>query len=338
MQAIGFTKHLPITNEESLMAFNLPSPKPKPHDLCVQVTAVSVNPVDVGVRKGGRGQSKTPRILGWDAVGIVTGIGNGVTLFKPGDRVFYVGDFKRPGSNSEYQLVDERIVAKAPQNLTDAQAAAMPLTALTAWEALFEKLHIDFEDRTTNHDQTILIINGAGGVGSIATQLAHLAGLHVIATASRPETQKWALAHGADQVVNHHQSLIEQVHALGYQTVDYILELNNIDQHWESMARLIKPNGRIASITENHRPVDLQKLTKKRVEFAWEWVFSKTYYQTTDLASQGIILGQIATLLEQNKLQSTLTKCLSPISAANLRQAHQLVETNQMIGKVVVAN
>ncbi len=263
MQAIGFTKHLPITNEESLMAFNLPSPKPKPHDLCVQVTAVSVNPVDVGVRKGGRGQSKTPRILGWDAVGIVTGIGNAVTLFKPGDRVFYVGDFKRPGSNSEYQLVDERIVAKAPQNLTDAQAAAMPLTALTAWEALFEKLHIDFEDRTTNHDQTILIINGAGGVGSIATQLAHLAGLHVIATASRPETQKWALAHGADQVVNHHQSLIEQVHALGYQTVDYILELNNIDQHWESMARLIKPNGRIASITENHRPVDLQKLTKK---------------------------------------------------------------------------
>lgn len=164
MQAIGFTKHLTITNDKSLVAFNLPSPKPKPHDLCVQVTAASVNPVDVGVRKGDRGQLKMPRILGWDAVGIVTKIGKAVTLFKPGDRVFYVGDFKRPGSNSEYQLVDERIVAKAPQNLTDAQAAVMPLTALTAWEALFEKLHIDFEDQNANHDQTILIINGQVGL------------------------------------------------------------------------------------------------------------------------------------------------------------------------------
>lgn len=258
MQAIGFKEHLPINSAQSLFEFTTPQPVATGHDLLVQVAAISVNPVDVGVRRGGHGQLQQPKIIGWDAVGTVAAVDNQVTLFTVGQRVFYAGSFKRPGSNSEYQLVDERIVALAPQRLSDGQAAAMPLTSLTAWEALFEQLEIDPTATEENHQQTILIINGAGGVGSVATQLAHWAGLQVIATASRPETINWVLTHGAKYSINHHHDLVSQLQQLGFKQVDNILCLSDLDGHWHELANLIKPSGRVAAITENRRPIDLK--------------------------------------------------------------------------------
>lgn len=338
MHAIGFTQHLPITNPASLISVELPIPTATGHDILVHVTATSVNPVDVGVRGHGTKSLTQPQIIGWDSVGTVTAVGEHVTLFKPGEIVFYAGAFDRPGSNSQYQLVDERIVAHAPTTLTAPQAAAMPLTAITAWEALFEQLGIDLHAHQTNQAHTILIINGAGGVGSIATQLAHLAGLTVIASASRPETITWVQAHGADMTVNHHQNLVTQVHALGYPTVDYILELSNLNRHWDAIVELIKPHGKIVSITGNHKPLNLTALKQKSATFAWEWMYTKSFYHTPDMLSQHHILKAIASLLDTGALQSTLTKTLSPINVTNLKTAHQLVESNQMIGKVVVSD
>ena len=335
MKAVGFKRHLPISDPKSLIDFTEPIPNATGHDLLVKVNAVSVNPVDVGVRKNGHGILNRPNVIGWDAVGIVKSVGTRITLFKPGDRVFYAGSFIRPGSDSEYQLVDERIVGHAPKTLDDAHAAAMPLTSLTAYESLFEQLEINPSNRVYNCKNTILIINGSGGVGSIATQLAHLAGLHVIATASRPATIHWVKRLGADQTANHRKNLVTEIHNLGYRYVDYILELNNIDAHWNEMAQLIKPNGRIASITENHHLIDLQKLTDKRVKFAWEWMYSKSKYHY-DMLSQHRILDQIAKLLDTGKLRCTMTKTLHGINAKNLRKAHRMVETGHMIGKVTI--
>ncbi|MCC4489431.1 zinc-binding alcohol dehydrogenase family protein [Limosilactobacillus reuteri] len=337
MKAIGFSEHLDIKDPKSLFEFETPKPTPKGHDLLVKVNAVSVNPVDVGVRRSGHGKLSKPKIIGWDACGIVEKVGSQVSLFSPGDRVYYAGSFKRSGSNSEYQLVDERIVGNAPKSLTDAQAAAMPLTSLTAYEALFEQLSLS-QDKTSNEGKTILIINGAGGVGSVATQLASNAGLTVIATASRPESINWVKSHGATDVVNHRKNLVNEVHKLGYKYVDYILELKDIDSHWKEMCELIKPEGAIASITENRRPINLRLLTPKKAIFAWEWMYTKSYYHIPDMQSQHDILNKIATLIDNSELQCTLTQSLSPINADNLREAHNLVENGHMIGKVVVTD
>jgi len=336
MKAIGFTQHLDINDPESLFEFEKPVPSPKGHDLLVKVNAVSVNPVDIGVRRSGRGKLMTPKIIGWDACGVVEKVGTHVSLFKPGDRVFYAGSFKRPGSNSEYQLVDERIVGHAPKTLSDDEAAAMPLTSLTAYEALFEQLSLPTTS-SENKGKTLLIINGAGGVGSVATQLAANAGLTVIASASRPESIKWVKEHGAKHTVNHRNNLVDEVRKLVYKYVDYILELKDIDSHWKEMCELIKPEGKIASITENRRPINLRLLTPKKAIFAWEWMYTKSYYHTDNMQTQHIILEKIAQLLDEGKLKGTLTQSLSPLNADNLRKAHSLVESGHMIGKVVVS-
>lgn len=250
--------------------------------------------------------------------------------------MFYAGSFIRPGSNSEYQLVDERIVGHAPKELTDEEVAAMPLTSLTAYEALFEQMGLELNS-SKNKGKNILIINGAAGVGSTATQLAHLAGLTVISTASRPDSIAWTKDHGADYVVNHRKNLITQVRKIGYKYVDYILELNDLDGHWKEMCELIKPEGHIVSITENHRPINLRLLTKKKAHFSWEWMYTKSYYHTDDMISQHEILDKIAQMLDNGKLKSTLNKTLSPLNAQNLRKAHKLVESGHMTGKVVVS-
>lgn len=338
MNAIGFTKHLPIQDKNSLITFTEPIPTATGHDLLVKIISTSVNPVDVGVRGDGRGTLKNPKVIGWDAYGIVTEIGPDVTLFKVGDRVFYAGSFIRPGTDSEYQLVDERIVGHAPTKLSAAEIAAMPLTSLTAWEALFERLGIDRTAVSENKGRTILMINGSGGVGSIATQLAHLAGLTVIASASRPETIKWTKQNGADFTVNHHKNLVTEVRNLKFHYVDYILNLNDLDGHWNEIAELINPEGAVAAITENRRGIDLQKLTKKAASFHWEWMYTKSYYHTADMVSQHQILDQVAKLLDAGTIHSTVTKVLKPINATNLKEAHRLVETNHMIGKVVISN
>ena len=335
MKAIGFKEHLPIENEKSLVDINKEIPVAKGHDLLVKVNAVSVNPVDVSVRRNGRGQLKYPKIIGWDAVGTVLQIGNQVTNFKTGDRVWYAGSFIRPGSDEEFQLVDERIVGNAPVNLSDEQAAAIPLVGLTAYESLFEQLPIDV--KVDSHNKVILIINGAGGVASIAVQLAHLAGLKIIATASRPESIKWAKRNGADYIVNHRQDLVKQVRALGFKYVDYILNLQNLDAHWDEIAQLIKPEGFVAATTENHHLIDLQKLTKKKATFAWEWMYTKSYYHTSDMISQSHILNRLAKLYDDKKLKLIDTKHYSPINAKNLRKAHADVETGHMTGKVTLS-
>lgn len=336
MKIIGFTKHLPITDPSSLEEFTEEIPTPKGHDLLVKIIATSVNPVDVGVRGYGRGTLKQPKVIGWDAYGTVIQIGNQVSLFKPGDQVFYAGSFIRPGSDSDYQLVDERIVGHAPTKLSAAEIGVMPLTSLTAWEALFERLRID--PQADNSDQTILIINGSGGVGSIATQLAHMAGLKVIASASRSETIAWVKKNGADYTVNHRENLVTEVRKLGFHYVDYILNLNDLDGHWNEIAELIKPEGTVCAITENKLGINLQKLTKKAASFNWEWMYTKSYYHTDDMITQHQILDKVADLLDNGDIHSTVTKVLRPINVANLKQAHALVETNHEIGKVAISN
>lgn len=337
MKAIGFKEHLNISDPNSLVDLEIEKPSPKGHDLLIKVNAVSVNPVDTSVRKNGRGKLQRAKIIGWDACGVVEEIGEDVTLFSPGDRVYYAGDFRRSGSNSEYQLVDERIVGHAPQTLSDTQAAAMPLTSLTAYEALFEQLAIS-KNNSDNKGKTILIINGAGGVGSVAVQLAARVGLTVIASASRPESIKWVKSLGASETVNHRKDLVEEIHSLGYKYVDYILELKDIDGHWNEMCDLIKPEGKIASITENRRPINLRKLTMKKAIFAWEWMYTKSYYHTEDMQTQHDILDEMAQLIDEKQIKCTLTKEFSPLNADNLRKAHELVESGHMVGKVVVSD
>ncbi|WDF83293.1 zinc-binding alcohol dehydrogenase family protein [Lacticaseibacillus pabuli] len=336
MKAIGYTDNLAIDNPLSLTEFKAPDPQASGHDLLVAVSAVSVNPVDTLQRQFAAQKGNLPRVLGYDGVGIVQAVGDDVTLFKPGDRVYYAGDITRPGSNAAAELIDERLVALAPKSLTDAQAAALPLTSLTAWEALFEVLGIDPTDRASNQHRSILLINGAGGAGSMAVQLAHWAGLHVIASASRPETIAWVEKLGADEVVNHRHDLVTEVRGHGHQYVDYIFDLHDAGRNWATMAELIAPGGRIVSIT--HAPgVDVDALKEKRASFGWEYMFSKAIYQT-DMLSQHVILQQVASLIDAGQLRTTATQFLSPITAVNLRQAHALVESGRMIGKVVIAN
>lgn len=330
MKAVGYYHALPLEDPDSFLDLTLPIPNVSGRDLLIEVKAVSVNPVDTKQRTL-EPQNLEPRILGFDAAGVVKAVGPDCTLFSPGDEVFYAGDVTRPGSNSHFQLVDERLVAKKPSQLTFAEAAAMPLTSLTAYEALFERLAIE-----PNSGKTILIIAASGGVGSIATQLANHAGLTVIGTASRSETVTWTKEHGTAIVLNHHQPLPPQLHAQGYDYVDYILCLNNTDAYWDVMAELIAPQGKICSIVENEHPLELGKLKSKSATFVWEFMFTKAMYQTKDLYSQHEILTTISQLLDQGAIRSTLTETLRPISAKTMRAAHQKVESGKMIGKVVL--
>lgn len=332
MRAVGLKRYLPIEHEESFLDVELEKPKPVGRDLLVKVMAVSVNPVDTKQRAPKDDVEEEPRVLGWDASGIVEAVGEDCTDFRVGDEVYYAGSITRSGSYSEYQLVDERIVGQKPRTLDFAKAAALPLTTITAWEALFERLGIDPEQSELNREKHLLIIGGAGGVGSIAIQLAKWAGLKVTATASREETSTWVRKLGADAVVNHHHSLEEQLS----EEVDYIFCLNNTDQHWDAMATIIKPQGKICSIVENKHPLDLNVLKSKSAMFVWEFMFTRAMYETSDMRKQQELLNQVSHLIEEGHLQTTLTETLHPIEAKTIKQAHQMVESGSMIGKVVV--
>lgn len=332
MRAVGLKRYLPIEHEESFLDVELEKPKPVGRDLLVKVMAVSVNPVDTKQRAPKDDVEEEPRVLGWDASGIVEAVGEGCTDFRVGDEVYYAGSITRSGSYSEYQLVDERIVGQKPRTLDFAKAAALPLTTITAFEGLFERLAIDPAQREQNMDKHLLIIGGAGGVGSIAIQLAKWAGLKVTATASREETSTWVRKLGADAVVNHHHSLEEQLS----EEVDYIFCLNNTDQHWDAMATIIKPQGKICSIVENKDPLDLNVLKSKSATFVWEFMFTRAMYETSDMRKQQELLNQVSHLIEEGHLQTTLTETLHPIEAKTIKQAHQMVESGSMIGKVVV--
>jgi NADPH2:quinone reductase len=334
MKAIGFKTSLPISDANSFIEFETEKPAPKGRDLLVKVAAVSVNPVDFKIRQNSAKDQvlDTPKVIGWDAVGTVEAVGDEVSLFKVGDEVYYAGDLNRAGSNAEYQLVDERIVGAKPKKLSIEEAAAMPLTALTAWEILFDRIRINEKDK----GKSILIIGGAGGVGSIAIQIAKkVAGLTVITTASRPETEEWCREQGADYVVNH-KNLVNEMHEAGFQQVDFILDFVNANQYWDIMVELIKPQGHIASITGSAVPVALDKLKSKSVSFSWELMYTRSIFQTEDMIEQHHILNEVARLLDGGVLKSTLKATLSGFSADNLKKAHQQLENNTTIGKVVI--
>ena len=336
MKAVGLTQYLPIDNENSLLDVEIPKPTAKGKDLLVEVKAISVNPVDTKVRAPKEQVESEPRILGWDAAGVVVEVGEQVTEFQPGDEVYYAGDITRPGSNSEFQLVDARIVGRKPQNLDFANAAALPLTSITAWEALFERLNIDKQGADAG--KSILIINGAGGVGSIAIQLGKkLAKLNVIATASRPETIAWCEKLGADQVVNHRNDLAEEIEKISHENVDYILCLNDTDGHWPAMTKAIKPQGTICSIVENKHPLDMNTLKSKSAGFVWEFMFTRSMYQTEDMAEQSNLLNEISKLIDNNTLMTTCKDIATPINGKNLRDVHQRLEQGRTIGKIVLS-
>lgn len=334
MKAIGFKTSLPISDANSFIEFETEKPAPKGRDLLVKVAAVSVNPVDFKIRQNSAKDQvlDTPKVIGWDAVGTVEAVGDGVSLFKVGDEVYYAGDLTRSGSNAEYQLVDERIVGHKPKKLSLEEAAAMPLTALTAWEILFDRIRINEKDK----GKTILIIGGAGGVGSIAIQIAkNVAGLKVITTASRPETEEWCRKQGADYVFNH-KDLVNEMHGAGFQQVDFILDFVDANQYWDIMVELIKPQGHIASITGSSVPVALDKLKSKSVSFSWELMYTRSMFQTEDMIEQHHILNEVARLLDDGILKSTLKATLSGFSAEHLKKAHQQLENGTTIGKVVI--
>ncbi|MBV7596289.1 zinc-binding alcohol dehydrogenase family protein [Aeromonas sp. sia0103] len=331
MKAIALTHYLPSDHPHCFIEANLPTPTPGPRDLLVRVKATSINPVDTKVRAPKAKVEANPRVLGWDAVGEVVAVGSEVTLFKAGDRVWYAGDISRPGSNSALQLIDERITALAPTSLTDVEAAALPLTAITAWEALFERIGLNREN-----EGRLLIIGGAGGVGSIAIQLARqLTKMEVIATASRPETRDWCLAMGAHQVVSHH-NLQAELAGLGISQLDAIFCTNATEQHWAAMASLIRPFGHICTIAESNEPWDLGLLKPKSATFSQEFMFTRSLFQTPDMIEQHHLLGRVAALLDDGTLKTTLTKTIPELTPLTLAQAHAEVESGSMLGKLVI--
>lgn len=335
MKAIGFKQSLPITEKNSFIEFETEKPSPKGYDLLVKIEAISVNPIDFKIRQKAAKDKvlETPKIIGWDAVGTVEACGEKVTRFIIGDKVYYAGDLNRSGSNAEYQLVDERIVGRKPKNLTVAEAAAIPLTGLTAWESLFDRIKINPE---ADKGKTVLILAGAGGVGSIAIQLAKkVAGLIVIATASRPESVKWCKDLGADFVINHHE-LKAELKKIGHSQVNYILDFVDLEGYWELAAEIIKPQGHILSITGSSKPLNLDILKTKSVTFSWELMYTRSMFATDDMDQQHKILNKIAGLLDDGTLKSTVTTTLNGFTVENLKKAHEMQESGKTIGKTVI--
>ena len=337
MKIVSFHRSLPISDPASLLDLTAETPQPKPRDLLVEVRAISVNPVDAKVRSGG-GPGRPDgqlQILGWDAAGVVKSVGRDVTLFKPGDEVYYAGDVGRPGSYAELQCMDERIVGCKPASIGFAEAAALPLTSITAWESLFDRMKIPRGPTVTG---SVLIIGGAGGVGFIATQLARrLTGLTVIATASRPETQAWCLEMGAHQVIDHRQPLAAQVKAIVPGGVNYVLALTKAEDHFDEIIAAMAPQSAIALIENVARPVDINKLKPKCISLHWEFMFARSRYETADMGEQGRLLNEVARLVDAGQIRTTMRRNLSPINAANLKSAHALIESGTTIGKIVLA-
>ena len=336
MKAVALTRYLPIDDPASLVDVELPKPTAGAHDLLVRVEAISVNPVDTKLRSPKPQVEAKPKVLGYDAAGVVEAIGDSVTGFRPGDRVYYAGDVTRPGSNAEYQLVDARLVGHAPQSIGLADAAALPLTTITAWELLFQRMPYDSEHGGA--DKSLLIIGGAGGVGSIAIQLARRAGFTVIATASRTETIDWCRSLGAQHVINHREPLAPQLAALGFAQVDAALDLADTDRYWDTLGELLAPQGHLGLIVEPRGALKIGDPYKaKCIGIHWEMMFARPRFKTADQAEQGRILERVAGLIDAGELRGTCTETLVPINAANLREVHRRLESGSTIGKLVLA-
>lgn len=338
MRAVSCFKPGPIDHADSLVDVTLDRPTPGPRDLLVEVRAISVNPVDTKIRAGGGpgGPQGTGRVIGWDAAGVVVAVGAGVTLFSPGDEVYYAGALDRSGSYAEAQLVDERIVGRKPASLGFAAAAALPLTTITAWEMLFDRLKIRIGKPADAG--SLLILGGAGGVGSIATQLARrLTGLTVIATASRPETQAWSRDMGAHHVIDHGRPIAAQVRAIVPGGVTHVLALTRVEEHFDEIVEALAPQGALVLIENPASPLEITKLKPKSISLHWEFMFTRTRYETADMGEQGRLLNEVADLVDAGLIRSTMQADLGPINATNLKRAHALVESGKTIGKIVLS-
>lgn len=334
MKAIGYTQSLPSSDANALLDIQLPEPTPGPRDLLVEVRAISVNPVDTKVRMRAQPAEGQYKVLGWDASGIVRAVGSDVSLFRPGDKVWYAGDLTRPGSNAELQLVDERIVGHMPASLDFAQAAALPLTTITAWELLFDRLQV--VEGSASAGQSLLIVGAAGGVGSILTQLARqLTGMTVIGTASRPETQEWVRNLGAHHVIDHRKPLSEELKRIGVGEVTHVASLNQTDAHLAEIVASLRPQGRLALI-DDPESLDIRQLKQKSLSLHWEFMYTRSMFQTADMIEQHRLLERVAALIDQGALKTTLGEHFGRIDAANLRRAHALLESNTAKGKIVL--
>ncbi|MBB3266531.1 zinc-binding alcohol dehydrogenase family protein [Azospirillum sp. OGB3] len=335
MRAVAFTRSLPIDAPNALIDVERPRPEPRGRDLLVEIKAVSVNPVDTKVRRNMPPAPGAMKVLGWDAAGVVVAAGPQATLFKPGDAVFYAGAIDRDGTNAEFHLVDERIVGPKPASLDFAQAAALPLTSITAWEAMFDRL--DVRRPVPGAANAILIVGGAGGVGSIAIQLARqLTDLTVIATASREETQAWCRDLGAHHVVDHRKPLAAQVEALGIGAPAFVFSTNDTGAHLPEIAALIAPQGRVALI-DDPAGLDVMVLKRKSVSLHWEFMFTRPVFGTADIAAQHALLSEVSRLVDAGTVRTTLAETFGTINAANLTRAHALLESGRAKGKIVLA-
>ncbi|MEH7827832.1 zinc-binding alcohol dehydrogenase family protein [Gemmobacter denitrificans] len=335
MKAIGYRSPGAITRIDALEDITLPDPMPGGQDLLVRVSAVSVNPVDTKVRRNAAPDPGAYRVLGFDAVGIVEAMGPEAQGFTPGDRVYYAGSVARPGANAELHLVDARIAARAPASLDDAAAAALPLTAITAWEMLFDRLEVTRP--IPGAAPAVLVIGGAGGVGSIAIQLLRaLTGLTVIATASRPETKDWVHQLGAHHVIDHGQPLAPQIAALGIGAPGHVFITTQSHLHQKDVAELIAPQGKVGLIDDPEAPLDLMLFKRKAVSLHWEMMFARPIFGTADIGEQGRLLAEVARLVDAGQIRSTVTEVLRPINAANLRDAHAAIESGRTRGKIVL--
>ena len=337
MKAVAITRKLPLDDPNCFVTIDLPDPVPGARDLLVRVKAIGINPVDYKARRSRTEEETAPKVLGFDAAGVVEAVGDRVTLFRPGDEVFYAGDITRAGSNAEFQLVDERIVAKKPESIDFAEAAALPLTSITAWECLFDRLGLTPGDLDEGKGKTLLILSGAGGVGSIAIQLAAvLTGFTIIATASRPETVAWCHKMGAHHVIDHSGDWPAELEKIGFKTVDYIACFADTTGHWKAMAQAIVPQGKITAIVESPEIPDIGLLKSKCVAFIWEFMFTRSMFQTPDMIEQHELLKEVATLVDAERIRTTMTSNGGVMSPETLAAAHREQEAGRMIGKQVL--
>jgi zinc-binding alcohol dehydrogenase family protein len=335
MKAVAYYHSLPADHADALLDVELPTPTPGPRDLLVEVKAISVNPVDTKIRRNVAPADGDAKVLGWDASGIVKAVGSEVSLFQPGDRVYYAGAINRAGANSELHVVDERIVGHMPNSLPFAEAAALPLTAITAWELLFERLQIT--QGNADQGQSLLIVGAAGGVGSVLVQLARqLTGLTVIGTASRPETQAWVRELGAHHVIDHRQPLSEELKRIGIDQVTHVASLTQTDQHFAQLVEALAPQGRLALIDDPEQPLDIMQLKRKSLSLHWELMFTRSLFETADMIEQHRLLDRVAELVDAGTLRTTLGEHFGSINAVNLRRAHALLESGTAKGKIVL--
>jgi len=334
MKAVGYRQSLPITAPASLLDVDLPDPTPTGRDLLVAVRAVSVNPVDTKVRVRTAPPPGETKVLGWDASGVVVAVGPDVTLFKPGDEVWYAGSLARPGTDSELHLVDERIVGRKPQSLGFAHAAALPLTTITAWELLFDRFGVPPGKRPT--EETLLIVGAAGGVGSILVQLAcRLTSLTVIGTASRQETTDWVLSLGAHHVIDHSKSLVAELKRIGFPAVTHVASLTQTESHFPEIVEVLAPQGKLGLI-DDPKILDVMPLKRKSISVHWELMFTRPLFATADMVAQHRLLSETATLVDAGVIRTTLAEHFGRITAQNLKRAHALIESCRSKGKIVL--